>query len=123
MKTRRIIAFILMILVLPVLVLGLIDPLEGGIALIAVFVIYAVAFVVAGQKPPGILWIPFLIAIVIGALTLAYAITTLEFTPRPTALILPLQIGNWIYRIAVILTLISGIRVAWRMGTALRSGS
>lgn len=123
MKTRRIIAFILMILVLPLLVLGLIDPLEGGIALIAAMVIYVVAFVLAGHRPPGMLWIPFVVAIVVGALTLWFAIANLEFTSTPEPLNLPVRIGIWVYRAAVALTLVGGIRVAWRMGTALRSGS
>ena len=35
MRTRRIIAIVLAIIALPVLVVGLIDPLEGGLALLA----------------------------------------------------------------------------------------
>lgn len=109
MKNRQLASRILFILALPVMALALIDPLEGGLALILAFGIYLVAFIVAKQKPSKLLWIPFLTAFVIGAVTLALAILRLEFTQEPQGLPGPIVIGLWAYRAAVLITLAGAV--------------
>ena len=109
MKNRQLASRILFILALPVMLLALIDPLEGGLALILAFGIYAVAILVAKQKPSKLLWIPFLTAFVIGAFTLALAIMRLEFTQEPQALPGPVVFGLWAYRAAVLVTLAGAV--------------
>lgn len=91
------------------MVLGLIDPLEGGIALLIAIVIYAVGFSVAKEKPSKWLWIPLVTTIVIGAVTLVAAILQLEFSQEPTGLPGPVIFGLWAYRAAGLVTLIGSI--------------
>lgn len=60
MRTRRIAAAVLGGLALPLLVLGLIDPLEGGLALLAAVAAVALAHVLSGVPVPRLLWISIL---------------------------------------------------------------
>lgn len=94
---------------LPFIFFGLIDPLEGGISLLVALAAYLLAFVIGKQKPKKYFWIPFVISIGLGALVLAGA--SLEYfidIERPDYL-LPLVIGNWVYRAAVVATLIGAL--------------
>ncbi|MBU3994678.1 MAG: hypothetical protein KKF42_02705 [Actinobacteria bacterium] len=52
MVARRWIAVVLAILAVPLLVLGLIDPLEGGIALLAVVVLGIIVWLLSRVRPP-----------------------------------------------------------------------
>lgn len=106
---RLIIGKSLLVLALPLVFLGLIDPLEGGLALIAAFFVYALAFVLLRHKPSKFLWLSFLAAVIVGAAALALAISRLEFSNQPTGLPIPVVVLLWGYRVAVISTLIAGI--------------
>jgi len=69
-------------LAVPIVFVGLIDPLEGGIALILAGFVYLVAFLVGGRKPTKFLWISYLSAIVIGAIVAALNTAILSFRKR-----------------------------------------
>lgn len=98
----------LFIIALPLVFLGLIDPLEGGLALIAASLVYLVAFLVAGRGPNKILWIPFVSAVGIGLVVLGLAIFGMDRVDNQPQLI-PLSLGNWIYRAAVLVTLAGAV--------------
>lgn len=83
--------------------------------------IYFAAFLLARQSPNRSLWIPFLVAIIVGAATLAYAVLDLEFYPEPTDLPPLTVIGIWLYRLAVLATLVGGIITVWKAASSLRS--
>jgi len=101
------------LLAVPIVFVGLIDPLEGGIALILAGFVYLVAFLVGGRKPTKFLWISYLSAsaVVIGAIVLVFAIFGMDrVSDRPE--MIPLAIGNWIYRVAVLFTLAAALNTA-----------
>lgn len=113
MKVRSTIGKVLLVLVLPVVFLGLIDPLEGGLALIAATAIYAVAFVLLKAAPSKLLWIPFLATLVIGGATIIWAIfgrDQQEFGPIPP----PVIVALWLYRAAVVMALLGGLFTAYK---------
>lgn len=112
MKARSVIGKVLLVLALPLVLLGLIDPLEGGIALVAALVVYAVGFSLLHRRPPRYLWIPMVVSLVIGALTLGYAVSTLEFTTGPSRLDRAVVVGLWAYRLSVLATLVGGVIAA-----------
>lgn len=108
MKFRSVAGKSLLVLVLPFVFLGLIDPLEGGLALIAATFIYALAFWLLRKAPSRWLWIPFLATLLIGGGTILLAIfggREGEFGPMPP----PLIIGLWLYRAAVVAALIGAL--------------
>lgn len=106
MEKKNIVAIVLMVASLPLIFFGLIDALEGGISMLFAGAILTVAHLVLRQKPAKYLWIPYLLAIVLAVVTLAIAIVGLEFTSSPRPLPFPVIIGNWLYRGAVLATLI-----------------
>ena len=103
---RRLAGITLLVSALPFIFFALIDALEGGISMLFAGGILTVAHVVLGQKPAKYLWIPYLVAIVLAVVTLAIAIVGLEFTSSPRPLPFAVIIGNWLYRGAVLATLI-----------------
>lgn len=99
---------LLFVLALPFVFLGLIDPLEGGLALLLALVIYIVAFLLAGYGPSRSLWIPYLLSFLIGGTGLLLAIFGIDRVDNEPNL-LPLAVFNWLYRAAVIATLVGAI--------------
>lgn len=110
-KSRKVSSRTLFILAIPLVVLGLIDPLEGGLALMAAALVYLGAFLLAGHGPRKILWIPFASAIGIGTVVLAVALFGVDRVGETQPMI-PLALGNWIYRGAVLVTLAGAILTA-----------
>lgn len=102
---------ILLLLAVPIVFLGLIDPLEGGIALLLAGVIYLIAFLLVGHGPRKYLWVPYLASVIIGSIVLALAIFGIDRTDS-SANLAPLAVGNWIYRVAVLMTLAGAITSA-----------
>lgn len=122
MKTRRIIALVIGILATPLLFLGLIDPLEGGIALIAA-VIAGIAVRALSRVPvPALLWIPLATAFAFGVLALILAITEESRTvadqaPNPLRGVQLLVIA---YRISVLVALAGAVVYLVRIALMLR---
>lgn len=102
----KVLPIVLLGIAIPITFLGLIDPLEGGLGLIAATAIYAVAFFLLRKAPPKILWIPFLVALIVGLVTLGLAILDLD---RAGPLPPPILIGLWGYRLAVLAALVGGV--------------
>lgn len=126
MHTRRIVALVLAVLTLPFLVLGLIDPLEGGIALLVAIVLGVVVWAVSRVPVPRITWISMLVTVVIGATTLGIAMANLPTEMTQTGDVAnPLSGGlvalNWIYRVGVLVTLAGAIVYIVKLVQAVRT--
>ena len=104
-RARKFLARALLIAALPLVFFGLIDPLEGGVALLFALATLTAAYLFAGYKPNKTLWIPFLLAIVVGAITLLFAILGLDRGNNQPSMI-PLIAMVWVYRVIVLATLI-----------------
>lgn len=102
---RKFLARALLIAALPLVFLGLIDPLEGGIALLFALATLTAAYLLAGYRPRKLLWVPFLLAIVVGAVTLLFAIFGLDRADNEPPM-LPLIAMVMVYRVIVVATLI-----------------
>lgn len=108
MSIRNLIGKVLTILALPVVSLGLVDPLEGGLALIVATLIYVLAFWLLKKAPSRWLWIPFLATLVIGGGTILLAVfedREGQFGPLPP----PVIVGLWLYRVAVLAALVGAL--------------
>lgn len=108
----KIFATILLFVALPFVFLGLIDPLEGGLALIMAAAIYSVAYLLDRSFPPRILWISFAVSIALGLATLTAAI--LGDKAEPLQDNLPIMLGMFGYRASVLVTLAAAVFVAVR---------
>jgi len=78
MAARRWIGLVLSLLTMPVLVLGLIDPLEGGIAMLIAGVMVLTTWLVSRVPVPRLEWTAWLAAFTTGAIALAGAILLWE---------------------------------------------
>ena len=129
MGARRWIAVVLAILAVPLLVLGLIDPLEGGIALLAVVVLGIIVWLLSRVRPPKLAWIALLATVAIGAITLGIAIAMIPpgGTPEGAAEVTVanpfrwLFALNWVYRLGVVVTAVGWVMWIVRLIRAARS--
>jgi len=122
-RTRRILAIVLAIITLPFLLLGLIDPLEGGISLLVAVVLGVVVWAVARVPMPKLLWISLIATVVVGAVTLGMAMLTLEeATGAATATnpILPVVGFVWLWRVGVLVVLVGAVVYVVRLFRSLR---
>jgi hypothetical protein len=115
MPTRRIIAIVLTITALPLTILGLIDPLEGGLALLGAIILVLVAWALSRVAVPRLAWIAGLVTVVIGATTIAIAISAIGAGQQPDAgtVMSPgvgmLHVLIWAYRLGVVVTLAGAV--------------
>ena len=118
MKGRLIAALAIAAVTVPVLVLGLFDPLEGGIALLIGGVLIVATRLVGRVPVPRLEWISWAAAVVIGAAAIAVAVAQ---GPRESAeggllslspLLVTLIIG---YEIAALATLVGGVQHVVRL--------
>ena len=126
MRTRRIIAVALAVLALPLLVLGLVDPLEGGIALLAAIAIGVVAWALSRVRPPALLWISLLATVAVGALTLGLAV--IENPPGSEGgsaanPIFPLIALLWAWRAGVLVVVAGAILYLARLFRSLQTST
>lgn len=123
MRARLIIGLALVILAVPLIFLGLIDPLEGGLALLAATVLGVVARVVSGVPLPRLAWISLAVAWVLAGLTLLLAAVLTPEVIGDTVMnpmaSLPTTITLWLYRVAVLVVLVGAVMYAVRMARAL----
>lgn len=119
MRTRLIVAILLAIVALPLVFVGLIDPLEGGIALLAAIGLGVAARLLSRVPFPKLAWIPMITAVAIGVLTLALAIVPEPVVTGDTvsrgplwAVVIALL---WAYRVAVVVTLVGAVMYVVRL--------
>lgn len=124
MRTRRIIAIVLAFLTLPLLVFGLIDPLEGGIVLLGAIVLGVVVWALARVPLPKLLWIPLIATVALGALTLGLAFVLSPQESGPGAGGNPIAGGLigllWLWRAGVVVVLAGAILYLVRLFKSLR---
>lgn len=113
-KARKYIARVLLVVSLPIVFLGLIDPLEGGIALLLAAALLSGGFFAAGYLPSKALWIPFVLAIVVGIITLLFAIFGMDRANNQPSMF-PLVALMWLYRVIVVVTLVGLLREVIRI--------
>lgn len=127
-RPRLIASLILGIIALPVLFVGLIDPLEGGIALLVALGLGAAVRLLSGVPVPRLAWISMLVTIGVGILALALAIAGMptgsmqEVGPEATApnpLSAGVRILVWVYRLGVLVAFIGGVVYLVRIVRAL----
>ena len=133
MKGRRITGLVLAVCALPLLFLGLIDPLEGGIALALGAVLGLGAWLVSRVPVPRFTWISLAVSAGIGVLTLLAAVvlrdpvsidsTTGEATATNPFATVPIAIILlWLYRLSVLVTLAGGVYCVVRIARAIAGG-
>lgn len=124
MHTRMVIGLVIAIIALPFLVFGLIDPLEGGIALLAAIALGIAAWLVSRVPVPRLAWIAALVTVVLGAITLGIAIFSLPVETAPDTVAAPLSGGlvvwNWLYRVGVLVTVAGWVIYLIRLVKSLR---
>ena len=128
-RPRLIASLILGVIALPVIVIGLIDPLEGGLALLLALALGVVVRLMSAVPLPRLAWISMLVTIGVGILALVLAIAGMpteaeqEVGPDATAgnpLGGGLRILVWIYRLGVIFVLAGGVVYLVHIARALR---
>lgn len=124
MTGRKIAAIVLGAISVPLMVLGLVDPLEGGISLVAAIVLIVVARLLAATAAPRLLWIPSVVAVALGAAALAVALFS---PPRVGADGTVTRSGDlavtmlvWGYRLAVLVVVAGAVLYVARLVRATR---
>lgn len=128
-RSRLIASLILGIITLPVIFVGLIDPLEGGLALLVGVGLGVAVRLLSGVPLPRLVWISMLATLGVGILVLALVIfavpseTVQEVGPDVTAPN-PLNAGArillWVYRLGVLVVFAGGVVYLVRIAQALR---
>lgn len=128
-RSRLIASLILGIITLPVIFVGLIDPLEGGLALLVGVGLGVAVRLLSGVPLPRLVWISMLATLGVGILVLALVIfavpseTVQEVGPDVTAPN-PLNAGArillWVYRLGVLVVFAGGVVYLVRVAQALR---
>ena len=116
MRARQISGLVLGILTVPVLVLGLLDPIEGGMALLAGGVLLVVVYLVSRVPVPRLVWIPWLSAVAFGAASLIAVAQYWPSVPYPWW-VWALVVG---YEVAAAITAAGGIVYVVRIARRLR---
>jgi hypothetical protein len=123
MRIRRIIAIVLAVLALPFVVFGLIDPLEGGIALLGAIVLGTIVWALSRVPLPRLLWISLIATVAIGAVTLGVAMLSLEEATGPgpaTNPVLPVVALVWLWRVGVLVVLAGAVLYLVRLFRSLK---
>jgi uncharacterized membrane protein YjjP (DUF1212 family) len=115
MHARRIVGAAIACVMVLVLVPGLIDPLEGGVALLLGGILAGLAWLIGRTPLPRLGWISWSAAVGVGVLAIAIAIATDPGTRAQEGLtglppILILLLAG--YEAAVLLTIAGGVRYA-----------
>ena len=130
MRPRLIASLILGIVTLPVLIVGLFDPLEGGIALLIALGLGVGVRLLSAVPLPRLTWISMLATIGVGILALVLAFVQMpsdavqEVGPEATApnpLSAGVRLLVWVYRLGVLVVLVGGVVYLVRIGRALRT--
>ena len=116
MRMRQIVGLILGILTVPVLIVGLMDPIEGGVALLVGGALLVIVFLVSRVPVPRFLWIAWLSAVAFGAASLIAVAQYYPWRDYPWW-IWALVVG---YEVAAGVTAAGGVVYVVRMARRLR---
>jgi hypothetical protein len=124
-RTRLLIGTVVGVIAALLLVFGLINPLEGGIALLAATLVLVVVRLVSRVPVPKLAWISVTVAIALGVTVLSIVIfwnppqTTDGKVPNPFN---PAVIGLlWAYRLAVLVAIAGAVQYVVRLIRAVRA--
>lgn len=124
MRTRRIVAIVLAFVALPILVFGLIDPLEGGLALLVGVALGVAVWALSRVALPRLLWISLIATVALGAITLGLALVLSPQESGPGAGGNPIAGGLigllWLWRAGVVVVLAGAIVYLVRLFKSLR---
>ena len=109
---RELIHKILLVVAIPFVFFGLIDPLEGGISLLLGLLVYVAAFLIGSKRPAKYLWVSYVSSLSIGALVLGYALFRYLSTGDSGDFPIELVVGLVIYTGSVIITLAAAVFTA-----------
>lgn len=125
MRTRLVVGAVAGVIAALLLVFGLIDPLEGGIALVAATVILLVVRLTTRVPVPRLLWIPVTVAIALGVSILALVV--FSNPPEGTTSAVPNPLNGaviallWVYRLAVLVAIAGAVQYLIRLIRAARA--
>lgn len=108
----RWISVVFAFLSVPAVSLGIFDPIEGGMALVASLVPVSIARFVSGIRLPRILWIPLVTSFVTGIATIVLAVQAM-----PDSMTAAVTTALWMYEASVVVTIVGSVRYAvmvWR---------
>ena len=91
----------------PAVSLGIFDPIEGGMALVASLIPVSIARFVSGIHLPRILWIPLVVSFVTGVLTIVLAVQAMPDSRTPVV-----NAALWLYEGSVVVTIVGAVRYA-----------
>lgn len=125
MRTRLIVSLVLAMASIPILTLGLIDPLEGGLALLAGFLIGFAVRLLSGIPVPRFAWIALAVTASIGVVALAVAIPQFsagmpDAAVEAQAAFRPLALLRWAWRLGVLAVMAGAVWYAARIVQAMR---
>ncbi|WP_353808049.1 hypothetical protein [Agromyces sp. SYSU T00194] len=123
MRTRRIVAIVLAVIATPALAVGLIDPLEGGLALLGGLAMFGVVWALARVSPPRLFWISLVATVALGIVTLALVLgLRVEDvgTGTGTAGGVLVSVLLWIWRAGALVVLAGGVVYVVRLFRSLR---
>lgn len=123
MHARRVVGLVLSILTVPVLALGIFDPMEGGLAMLVAGALILATWLVSRVPVPRLEWIGWVATVGIGAVAIGFAvvlwnagITGPGGTGMPWWLV-ALLIG---YEVGVVVTFAGGISNVIRHARSVR---
>lgn len=125
MRNRMIIAIVLAVVALPFIFLGLIDPLEGGIALLIAIGLGIAVRLLSRVPFPKLTWISMVTSVAIGVTVLALAIvpdpvvTDQGVGRGPTWVVMIALL--WVYRVSVVVTIAGAVLYLVRLVRAMRA--
>jgi hypothetical protein len=121
---RMVIAVVIAALAIPVTVLALVDPLEGGIALLVCAAMVGIARLLGRVPLPKLAWIPWLCAVAVGSVALVAAVLPywgeIDRPRGRDALTPTLVVLLVVYEGAVLLTLAGAVQYLIRLVRRLR---
>lgn len=123
MRTREIVGLVLSALTLPVLVAGLIDPVEGGLAMLVGAVLALATWLVSRVPVPRLEWIGWLVAMAAGSGALVAVVVrgaTEGMTPGGAGLPWWVWALVAVYEAAVAVTIAGGVQYVVRHVRRLR---
>lgn len=95
------------------LVPALIDPLEGGLILVIAALLLVIAGRIAEKPLPKLVWVPLVVAVLAGVVTLGIAI--MVDPSRGSSVWVTMIAGNWLYRLAALVAFLGSAMFAFKM--------
>lgn len=126
LKARLISSIVALAVAILLLVAGLIDPLEGGLALLGATALLIVVRLLCRVAVPKLAWIPLALAIALGGTILSLVIfATPPARVDGAAVANPLNIAVigllWVYRVAVLCAFAGGVQYLVRLIRTVRT--